>query len=201
VQAVRLLVQWLRRNGVPQEHALLHVLRFQNSLSLSFPASQIEALWIEADVALHSAGALDAALRDGRLAHIHITPAFMGFLGSTGVLPNHYTERIAAEQQTLRSDSGRAFFDTFSHRVLTLYFQTWQKYRLEQGLDTEGEDGLLPLVLAFGGPKDLNVRVPSGNESGANELWIPGGKLPTGQLEATVNAIPEGKYVDNPLWH
>jgi len=151
VQAVRLLVQWLRRHGMAQEQVLLHVLRFQNSLSLSFPASQIEALWIEADVTLHSAGALATALRDSRLAHIHITPAFMGFLGSTGVLPNHYTERIAAEQQAQHSDSGRAFFDTFSHRAVALYFQTWQKYRLEQRLDSRGEDGLLPLILAFGG--------------------------------------------------
>ena len=154
VQAVRLLVQWLRQHGVPQERALLHLLRFRNSLSLCFPASQIEALSAEADVALHSAAALTAALRDGRLQHIHLTPAFMGFLGNSGAMPNHYTERVAAHQHAQRDDSGRAFFDTFSHRALALYFETWQKYRLEQRLDTQGEDGLLPLVLAFGGMRD-----------------------------------------------
>jgi uncharacterized Zn-binding protein involved in type VI secretion len=37
-------------------------------------------------------------------------------------------------------------------------------------------------------PKDLNLRIPSGNEAGANELWIPGGKLPTGSSEAVIDA-------------
>ncbi|WP_145982344.1 hypothetical protein [Rhodococcus sp. MTM3W5.2] len=37
-------------------------------------------------------------------------------------------------------------------------------------------------------PGELNVRVPSGNEAGANDLWIPGGKLPNGNLEAVIDA-------------
>ncbi|TAE70594.1 MAG: hypothetical protein EAZ85_11800 [Bacteroidetes bacterium] len=41
---------------------------------------------------------------------------------------------------------------------------------------------------------ELNIRLPNGNEAGANELWIPGGKLPKGYSEAVVNPIPEGKY-------
>lgn len=49
-------------------------------------------------------------------------------------------------------------------------------------------------------PRDLNLRMPSGNEAGANPLWIPGGKLPTGQLEAVVNSIPKGQYVEGQLW-
>ncbi len=36
-------------------------------------------------------------------------------------------------------------------------------------------------------PKQLGLRIPSGNEAGANELWIPGGKLPNGNLEAVVD--------------
>jgi hypothetical protein len=45
-------------------------------------------------------------------------------------------------------------------------------------------------------PKSLDVRMPSGNESGANELWLPGGKLPTGYSEAVVNPIPKGSYTE-----
>ncbi|WP_347928384.1 PAAR domain-containing protein [Pseudomonas helvetica] len=37
-------------------------------------------------------------------------------------------------------------------------------------------------------PRDLNLRIPSGNEAGANEFWIPGGKLPTGSSEAVIDA-------------
>lgn len=43
-------------------------------------------------------------------------------------------------------------------------------------------------------PKRLHVRIPSGNEIGANELWIPGGKLPNGYSESVVDPIPQGKY-------
>jgi hypothetical protein len=42
----------------------------------------------------------------------------------------------------------------------------------------------------------LNLRMPSGNEAGANNLWLPGGKLPTGQSEAVVNQIPKGAYTE-----
>lgn len=37
-------------------------------------------------------------------------------------------------------------------------------------------------------PKDLNLRIPSGNEAGANEFWLPGGKLPNGNSEAVIDA-------------
>jgi len=37
-------------------------------------------------------------------------------------------------------------------------------------------------------PRELGLRIPSGNEAGANDLWIPGGKLPNGNSEAIVDA-------------
>ena len=45
-------------------------------------------------------------------------------------------------------------------------------------------------------PKDLNLRMPSGNEMGANQHWLPGGHLPTGYREAVINQIPKGAYVE-----
>jgi hypothetical protein len=40
-------------------------------------------------------------------------------------------------------------------------------------------------------PQDYNLRVPSGNEAGANDRWIPGGVLPDGTSEAVI----DGKLV------
>ncbi len=37
---------------------------------------------------------------------------------------------------------------------------------------------------------DLNIRIPSGNETGANKLWSPGGKTSGGIPEAITNTIP-----------
>lgn len=48
-------------------------------------------------------------------------------------------------------------------------------------------------------PKKLKLRLPSGNETGANELWIPGGKLPNGYLESVINPVPEGKYTETKI--
>jgi hypothetical protein len=45
-------------------------------------------------------------------------------------------------------------------------------------------------------PRDLNIRIPSGNEAGASELWLPGGRLPNGNVEAVIdaNAISNTRY-------
>ena len=48
-------------------------------------------------------------------------------------------------------------------------------------------------------PKALNLRMPSGNETGANPRWLPGGKLPTGYSEAVINQIPKGSYSESNL--
>lgn len=37
--------------------------------------------------------------------------------------------------------------------------------------------------------EDLDMHMPSGNEAGANEHWLPGGYLPSGQSEAVVSRI------------
>ncbi|WP_156359120.1 PAAR domain-containing protein [Sphingomonas sp. Leaf242] len=42
--------------------------------------------------------------------------------------------------------------------------------------------------------RDLSMRMPSGQEAGANEHWLPGGYLPNGQNEAVIDgvkALPE----------
>ncbi len=41
--------------------------------------------------------------------------------------------------------------------------------------------------------------MPNGNEFGANEKWIPGGKTSGGILEATVDQIQLGTYVTSPV--
>lgn len=69
-QALRLLLRWLRGQGVTHRQAFESVLRFDNSVSLAFPASEIETL----DMELWQ----DAAVATSR--RIHITPAFIGLL-------------------------------------------------------------------------------------------------------------------------
>ncbi|MET3133000.1 type VI secretion system protein ImpH [Oxalobacteraceae bacterium GrIS 1.11] len=150
-QAVRMLELWLKRNGIAHEGAVANFLRFQNSISLSFPASQIEALQPEPRSLPRDAQALTDALRKSELKYIRITPAFMGFLGTAGALPAHYTERIAAHVLYEKDEGPRAFLDTFSNRALALFYEAWRKYRLELKYQIEGQDKFLPLLMSLAG--------------------------------------------------
>ncbi|OEZ92950.1 hypothetical protein JAB8_07530 [Janthinobacterium sp. HH106] len=128
-QVLRLLLAWLAEHGIDEHAALAKVMRFDNSVSLRFPASQVETLTTNG---IADADALLQALLSGHVHHIHITPTFMGLLGCQGSLPSHYSERIAAHQYSERENSPRAFLDLFSSRAVVLFYQAWQKYRIEQ---------------------------------------------------------------------
>jgi type VI secretion system protein ImpH len=134
-QAIRLLSRWLRRYGLAPEAAL----RFENSLSLAFPASEIEALRLDG-----------APGEDGEL-RLRVRTAVMGLLGVHGVLPLHYTERIQAWEHATRDDGPRAFFDAFSSRQVALFYRAWRKYRVRHGPDEHNRDRFLAQLAALGG--------------------------------------------------
>lgn len=154
MQALRLLLIWLRREGVPPERALRHILRFRNSLSLTFPASEIESLSIDL--------AADAP-KPGTVTSIQLTPAFMGLLGVNGTLPLHYTEWIATHEYAERDESIRACLDLFSDRSISLFFRAWTKYRPEHAIDVDGEDPYRPLLLSLGAGPAAQPRAQTGD--------------------------------------
>jgi type VI secretion system protein ImpH len=170
-QAVRMLELWLKKHGLPREGAVASFLRFQNSLSLNFPASQLEAMDTEPRALAKDSAALGEALRRGELKYIRITPAFMGFLGTAGALPAHYTERVAAHALYERDDGPRAFLDTFSNRTLALFYEAWRKYRLELQYEIDGKDRFLPLLLSMAGLGNhaLRHRLSDGGEGVLDE--------------------------------
>ena len=69
----------------------------------------------------------------------------------------------------------------------------------ELGIPKGSWDGQELVRIDVPKPGDLGLRIPSGNEAGANDLWLPGGKLPTGQSEAVVNQILKGSYTETPI--
>ncbi|MFC0252270.1 type VI secretion system baseplate subunit TssG [Massilia consociata] len=161
-QAVRMLELWARRRGMPSKSLVANFLRFQNSVSLGFPASQLEAIHTEPRELERTAPALQAALRDNTLKYVRLTPSFMGLLGGHGVLPFHYTERIAEHQAQQKGDvedeGARAFLDAFSNRSLALFYEAWRKYRLALQYQLDGQDGFLPLLLSLAGLGDKSLR-------------------------------------------
>lgn len=175
-QAVRLLELWLKQNGVATDKTLIDYIRFRNSLSLQFPASQIEALHLAYQSEPESSADFlgDAAVVNSvtDIKTITITPAFMGFLGGNGTLPNHYTEQIATHALYNRDDAPRAFLDVFSSRVVNLFYQSWCKYRLALGHEREGKDSFLPLLLSLSGLGHADLQMRLADDEGVLDASI-----------------------------
>ncbi len=58
-----------------------------------------------------------------------VNVSFMGLTGPSGVLPDHYSERVV-DQRRERDPSLAAFLDLFNHRALSQFWRAWAKYRL-----------------------------------------------------------------------
>ena len=183
-QAIRLLEGWLAEGGQPGQG--LSRLNFRNSLSLSFPPSEIEslvvqrhgeptdsnragcvvasgdaaALALDAVLAASGEAAHDAphALHSDEVARIDLTPAFMGLLGVTGALPLYYTETLAQREHHHKDRAARAFLDVFSHRAVALFYQAWRKHRLAVQYEGAQRQRFLPEVLALAGLGQRGLR-------------------------------------------
>ncbi len=153
VQALRLIELWLRRNGLTRDGDLLRHVRFRNSLSMNFPASQVEALTAMAEQPLTSGSALQAAFDSGALKTMTVTPAFLGFFGVNGMMPNFYTDDIVGQIHHDKYEGTRAFFDIFYNRTMALYFQAACKHRVQHRFDEDGVAAILPMQLALAGRK------------------------------------------------
>jgi type VI secretion system protein ImpH len=91
------------------------------------------------------------AIEQGALGEIHLTPAFMGLLGTAGALPLHYTELLGERETYQRDRTARAFLDIFTTRAVTLHYAAWKKYRLPQQYELDQRERFLPLVLSLAG--------------------------------------------------
>ncbi len=113
-QAVRLLERlYPHRQPVGREASpSAEVVRFHSRLSLSFPPSAIHEI---------------APAQDGS-GPAQMTVAFMGLTGPLGVLPRHYTE-LLLERVRQKDYALRDFLDLFNHRLISLFYQAWEKYR------------------------------------------------------------------------
>ena len=124
-QAVRLLERIsparhpVGRYGEPATE----VARFRTRVSLAFPPSQIHQL---------SDGNEDEA------QPAQMMVAFMGLTGPAGVLPHHYTE-LLVERTRYKDTAAWDFFDLFNHRMVSLFYRAWEKYRFPVAYE-RGED-------------------------------------------------------------
>lgn len=137
-QAVRLLERMysLRRPVGHAAEPVSEVVRFRTPVTLTFPASEVHALTPE-----------EKDTDDP--APPKMTVAFMGLTGPMGVLPHAYTEllieRLRNKDRTLHE-----FLDLFNHRVISMFYRAWEKYRFpvafERGLEDRFTEFLFDIV-------------------------------------------------------
>jgi type VI secretion system protein ImpH len=96
--------------------------RFRVLPGFSFPASDI------------------AAIRNGDSApKPEMTVNFMGLIGPKGVLPDWYNEH-ALQMNYKKDNAFNEFLDMFHHRLISLFYLAWKKYRLAENFQPDGSD-------------------------------------------------------------
>jgi type VI secretion system protein ImpH len=163
-QAVRLLQQRdpqaprVGHQGPPDRESV----RFRSALHLAFSTSDIESI-------------REVPRPDGGRRH-EITANFMGLYGTVSPLPIYYSEDLLFQEE---GSLQREFLDLFHHRLLSLFYRAWEKYRYAVqftgdssdfysrrlltvlGLDPEGRTGETPVpLLRFLGLAGLLTQVP-----------------------------------------
>ena len=155
-EAVRVLERvFPHRHAVGRDaNPVQEVVRFRSRLSLAFPPS-----------AIHGVTEVDGGDRP-----VEMTVAFMGLTGPSGVLPRHYTELLL--ERTRRKDNTlRDFLDLFNHRVISLFYRAWEKYRFPIGYERavaqqhDDDDFSLNIFDLIGmGTKGMRGRLEVGDE-------------------------------------
>lgn len=99
----------------------------------NFPANELSS-WAD--------GAIE-----GKRSTLGVT--FFGLFGPSGALPDHYTQMVL--ERVRNKDYGlREFLNIFNHRMLSLFYLTWEKHAFAVGMETHHATGHeSPVTLAL----------------------------------------------------
>lgn len=84
------------------------------------------------------------------LQQAELTVDTMGLTGARGALPAHYSEMVLAQLKQ-KAPAMRDFFDLFNHRLLSLYYRSWEKTRPAVHQERRGEDDFTRILKALTG--------------------------------------------------
>jgi type VI secretion system protein ImpH len=100
--------------------------RFRSHVSLIFPPCQI---W---DLRPAESGRTVPGMTVPEMTVPEMTVTFFGMAGPSGIMPRHYTDLLMRIQRDAKHDEKfalRDWFDLFTHRMLSLFYRAWEKYR------------------------------------------------------------------------
>ena len=127
-QAVRLLERLhperkhIGHHEDPDDEAV----RCRSRVSLAFPPSEIYAI--------EPSDAGERALPDTMWVN------FMGLAGVSAPLPAHYASLLSDPSTRSQTAAMNAFLDIFNHRLISLFYRAWEKYRFPIAYERDGAD-------------------------------------------------------------
>jgi type VI secretion system protein ImpH len=129
-QAVRLLERLYpdRKPVGQQEHPREEVARFRTHVSMAFPASEVYDVTPPSDPTDEGEGPPTVVV------------TFMGLAGAQGVLPRQYTQLLSDPTLKHQTAALRDFLDIFNHRLISLFYRAWEKYRFPIAYERGGDD-------------------------------------------------------------
>lgn len=124
--------------------------RFRSMVSLSFPLTEV----VELKPGVVPAGAAPVASK--RRRPLEMVISFMGLMGPAGAMPRHYTslmiDRVRNKDYALRD-----FCDLFNHRLVSLFYRAWEKYRLAAAYERVRLEGERARDAATGAVKEDGI--------------------------------------------
>lgn len=151
-QLVYLLERWLDRpasaggSGPFEQEGV----RFRPDPSLGFSPADVSRV--------EQAG--DDERRRGESWDWRVIVSFMGLYGVAAPSPVYFSELIGFED--VDPDPLVDFLDVFNHRIISLYYRAWLRYRYPHRYEEGGTDELSGFLLAFLGLMDPEARQPLG---------------------------------------
>lgn len=132
-------------------HPSDEVVRFRSLPSQAFAGSE-----------LHSASPRQTSDDNESQAAMELVVTFLGLFGPAGALPQHYTQ-LVVDRVKHRDGALRSFLDLFNHRLVSLFYRAWSKYRLpvvfeQRQLTGGGEDPITSTLYSLVGLGTTSLR-------------------------------------------
>jgi len=95
------------------------VVRFSSVPTFAFPASELQGF------------------EKGKVGPMKMSVNFMGLSAAVGAMPHVYTDFLL-ERAKAKDRGPGDFFDLFNHRIISLFYRAWQKYRFYVAYERTG---------------------------------------------------------------
>ena len=123
--------------------------------------------------------------------------SFIGLTGPSGVMPQHYSEMVL-QRLKQRDKTMRDFFDLFNHRLVSLYYRAWEKYRFacQYEMATDNDDSFTQVLSRLSGARHALALYYAGAFSAPQRSAQQLKQLLTDLLQTDIQILPlQGRWL------